>query len=259
MAAMADDDERYAKLIENLLARAVPFAATRESATVAQVERATALADLLADRPVSAVGVRADVVDAAGHRRPVYRSVLAYAYRAAGVAPPLADRWLASLPTADVAFTAADGAAAAAAVWAALAKGDAAVFQQLLDAQQPSGAFLKSTSSDNPETHWYHELVILHAAADFAIWTDDDAMEAAVVRATLFHLNETETDHATGQPWGLPAFVRVAGAEPLVGAALHAVEAHQPAGPSGLALFLLADTLYGLRHAPGTFVPAAKE
>ncbi len=27
---------------------------------------------------------------------------------------------------------------------------------------------------------------------------------------------------------------------------LHAVSAHQPAGPAGVALFLLADTLYGL-------------
>ena len=252
-----DGQHRFAQLIDAMVRQSSPFVPTRESATVAQVERSTVLADMLLGRPFSAVGVRAEVVDAAGHRRPAYRPVLAYAYRAAGVGT--ADAWVRSVPVAAVPFTAADGAAAAAAVWSALTAGATDVFQALLDQQQPSGAFLRATSADNPEVHWYHELVILHAAADFAAWTGDPAMAAAVVRATLFHLDETETDHATGQPWGLPAFVRVAGAEPLADAALHAVSAHQPGGASGLSLFLLADTLYGLRHAPAEFDPAGLE
>ena len=237
-------DPRYLLIVEDHVRRSAPCVATRETPTVVQVERATVLADAGLGRPVVPVPDRADVVDAAGHRRPVYRPVLAYAARAAGVGGPrLPDR-----PSAgDVRFAAAAGAAAAAAVWSALAQRTGATFRRLIDGQRPSGAFLSATSSDNPEVHWYHELVILHAAADRAIETGDADLWAAVGRATLFHLNETETDHATGQPWGLPAFVRVPGAGPLADAALHAVSAHQPGGAGGLTLFLLADTLYGAR------------
>ena len=133
------------------------------------------------------------------------------------------------------------------------------LFRRLVASQQPNGALLRTTTSDNPETHWYHELVVLHAAADYALWTGDRAVWTAIERATVFHLSETEPDHATGQPWGLPAFVRVAGAGPLADTLLHAVSAHQPAGPTGVALLLLADTLYGLRHAPAGLNLAASE
>ena len=113
-----------------------------------------------------------------------------------------------------------------------------------------TGRSCGTTASDNPETHWFHELVILHAAADFALEAGDPAVWAAVERAALFHLNETEPDHATGDPWGLPAFVRVPAASPLADVLLHAVSAHRPGGPSGVGLLLLADTLYGLRSRP---------
>jgi hypothetical protein len=302
--------DRYRRLIESLVADPPPFTATCETASAVQVERGAALADALAGRPVAHLpAVRPEVVDAAGHRRPVYRPLLVHAATLAGAAG--VEPWAASLSfDVDVPFTAAGGVAAAAAVWAALAMQVAGVdgpghdrglrpvlaareeqvpassdaprtgrrpvsrrwlaarpvddavaqlFQRLVACQQPNGALLRTTSSDNPETHWFHELVILHAAADYALWTGDPAVRAAVGRATLFHLNETEPDHATGQPWGLPAFIRVAGAGPLADALLHAVSAHQPAGPTGVALLLLADTLYGLRHAPLGFVPAVSE
>jgi hypothetical protein len=246
--------EQYPRLIASLVAGARPFAPTVETATAVQVERGTALAGTTAE-PLPPV--RATVIDASGHRRPHYRPLMAYACAVAdvgGVRP-----WLASLSVdADVEFGAANGAQAAAAAWGALAlavtgDGEPArrLFARLVTAQQASGALLRTTAADNPETHWYHELVILHAMADYAVRSSDAAAWRAVERATMFHLNETETDHATGQPWGLPAFVRVAGAEPLADGALHAVSAHQPRGASGVALLLLADTLYGLRNAPG--------
>jgi hypothetical protein len=262
----------YRPLIESLVAAGHGFSPTVESASAAQVERSVVLADAMAGRAGPEwPGVRPRVVDAADHCRPIYRAVLSYAYLAAGVvtgSPPPTEPELADP---DVPFTAAAGAEAAAVVWSALAlhagsiafgRSDwataaRAVFERLVTSQAPSGALLRATSSDNPETHWYHELVTLHAAADYAAWTGDPAVSAAVERAVRFHLAETEPDHATGQPWGLSAFVRVPGAEPLVDAALHAVSAHQASGPGGLTLFLLADTLYGLRHA--TPHPATRE
>src|SRR5437763_1252608 len=38
-------------------------------------------------------------------------------------------------------------------------------FGRLTRAQTESGAMLLAGPSDNPETHWYHELVLLHATA----------------------------------------------------------------------------------------------
>ncbi len=253
--------DRYRRLIAPLVADPPPFAATVEGPGVVQVERATVLADALAGRPVGPPAADdADVADAAGHRRPVYRPLLAYARLTAAVVrggPPHAvTMW----PDPAVAFTAANGGAASAAVWSALAmhlshvadarqtwpRMAAYVFTRLVEGQQANGSFLRTTPADNPETHWFHELVTLHAAADYAWLTGDPAVAAAVSRAAHYHLNETETDHATGQPWGLPAFVRDDAVSPVADAMLHAVSAHQPAGPTGVALFLLADTLYGL-------------
>ena len=205
--------DRYRTIIASLVADPPPFVATVESATAVQVERGTALADRLAGRTTGPLpAVVADVIDAAGHRRPVYRPLLVHACGAAGVE---VGPWLAILSTtADVPFTAAHGPAAAALVWSALACHDDGPFRRLVAGQQPSGALLRASSADNPETHWYHELVILHALADHGLRTADPAVWAAVGRACEFHLNETEPDHATGQPWGLPAFVRGAGRGP---------------------------------------------
>jgi hypothetical protein len=106
--------------------------------------------------------------------------------------------------------------------------------------------------SDNPETHAFHELVILHAAASYAVQTEDRALAAAIARATRFHLHETQPDHATHQPWGLFAFLwnpdtRSMGEGMLQAAAqspgLHA----EPSGASDVTLMLLADALYCLR------------
>ena len=238
----------YRKIIESLVIGGLPFVPTTETPSTVQVERGAVLAERFLGGPREPLPPPCEnVVDAAGHRRPVYRPLLIHALDRAGYD---VEPWTRGLLTfGDVPFTAAEGATAAATMWSALAMGYTSPFRQLVESQQPSGQFLRTAGSDNPETHWFHELVILHAAADFAIDSGDPSVWSAVERATMYHLNETEPDHATGQPWGLPAFVRVAGAGPLADAVLHAVSAHQPRGANGVALLLLTDTLYGLEHA----------
>jgi hypothetical protein len=129
-------------------------------------------------------------------------------------------------------------------VWTDLASD---TFGRLTRSQQPSGAFLAAAASDNPETHWYHELAILHAAASYAVQTEDRPLASAVARACAFHQNETQPDHATSQPWGIFAFIWNAATRPLADQLLHAAGAAQPAGIDGVALMLLADALYCLR------------
>jgi len=173
------------------------------------------------------------VLDRRGHRRMEYQGLLLYAMaQAIRLSPPAKEQedillgWGRRLTeTTALRFSetipASEGAAIAGQVWSALAlqaiglacdhqafcDRTAAVFGDLIQQQSPSGTFLKASSSDNPETHWYHELVILHAVNSFARLARHDSAAQAVRRAAEFHLNETQPDHATNQPWGMAAFL----------------------------------------------------
>jgi hypothetical protein len=233
-----------------------------------------------------------DVVDRLGHQRPVYRPLLVYSwlmtYRLQFETLPRMEfaRWdealrawcdvladsLSQFHLPGTGIPAASGALASSAAWSALAlrvAGSlfirdpwtdlaAGVMGQLSRAQQPSGAFLMASASDHPETRWYYELCILHAAASFAVQAEDRTVANAVARATTYHLNETQPDHATTQPWGLFAFIWNTQTHSLADQMLHSVELHPregeaPAEPrlssqlDPLSLILLADCLYSLR------------
>lgn len=221
------------------------------------------------------------VVDAHGHHRPVYRPLLVYACLGA-LRPwyellPRADfvRWdealrswcdlleaeLGSARVADSGSAAAGGGDVAEAAWSALALFVAGklfvrdawtdlasdTFGRLTRGQTPAGTFLTPGPSDNPETWWYHELVLLHAAASYAVQAEDRTVAAAVARAGDYHLRETQPDHATSQPWGLFAFVWNERTRPLADQLLHAAAVNRPGGADGVSLILLADALYCLR------------
>jgi hypothetical protein len=125
------------------------------------------------------------------------------------------------------------------------------VFGKLVRRQHESGAFLSADLSDNPETLWYHELVILHAAASHAVQMEDRALASAVAKATKFHLSQTQPDHATNQPWALFAFIWNPETRTLADALLHnqamLAGAQDASSPSPLTLMLLADALYCLK------------
>lgn len=226
------------------------------------------------------------VVDRAGHARPVYRPLLAYSWMQAfrlgyeliprsefGRWEEATRAWCDDLefrlgefawPASDL--PAARGDRIAEVCWIALTlhvagkvfirdawtdlAGD--VFGKLVRRQRDTGAFLTTTLSDNPETHWFHELVILHAAASYAAQAEDRALAAAVQRATLFHQNETQPDHATNQPWALFAFLWNPDTRPLADGMMNTLQIHGSGSGtdsqrSCLTLMLLADALYCLR------------
>jgi hypothetical protein len=115
-------------------------------------------------------------------------------------------------------------------------------FGKLARAQQPSGAFLLAGGSDNPETLWYHELVLLHAAGSYAVQSEDRPLAIAVARNAKYHLNETQPDHATSQPWGIFPMIWNASTRSLAEQTLHSMRVADGASP--LSLMLLADALY---------------
>lgn len=220
------------------------------------------------------------IIDRAGHRRPAYVGLLVYcwalAYRKMNERLPPADRarweeslraWcdllerqLASTPLPDGDIAADLGGVATAAAWRALALSVAGkllhrdawcdladdTFGRIARSQQPTGELLRASARDNPETHWFDELVILHALASYAVHTKDESAAAAVHRATAFHIRETQPDHATNEPWALLAFIWNPDTRSFADQILHTASTLHAQSPSGVASMLLADALYCL-------------
>ena len=237
--------------------------------------------DLLA--PMLSAGAdpeAADVVDRAGHARPAYRGLLCYAmFQAVRASDRVlldagavaAVRWLETL-AAEVTATAgglpaggipADrGGEVAGMCWAALAvhAGGELLHEErplvaagravraVVARQRPAGGYLVARGSDNPETLWFHELQVAHAVASYAMQAGDPVALDSAVRAARFHMNETQPDHATNQPWGLSAFLADAGTHVMADGQLHAANVQQPERVDGASLILLSDALYSVRR-----------
>jgi len=129
------------------------------------------------------------------------------------------------------------------------------VFGKIARRRQPSGRWLASALSDNPEVLWFHELAILHAAASYAVQSEDRALAAAIRQATAALAAEVQPDHATNEPWALFAFIWNPQTRPLADGMLHATQSVAGLstaggggrGGSGIVLMLLTDALYCLR------------
>ena len=310
----------YTQLIEKLLHPSIDVSPRAESGFAIQIERGTMLSYALASQNpphdlVERLILVAStdrlrelvVVDRLGHQRPVYRPLLIYSWlltfqmRYEQLPRETFGRWDEALRSwcdlLESGIGSIEGTSApqtAETAWAALALQVAGhifirdawtdlaadTFGRLSRLQQPSGAFLAVSASQNPETHWYNDLAILHAAASYAVQSEDRIVARAVERATTFHLAETQPDHATTQPWGLFAFIWNESTRPLADHLLHtvALSASSPsssASPSpgtplppspgtpregwgegdstvrhsldAVSLILLADSLYSLR------------
>jgi hypothetical protein len=224
------------------------------------------------------------IVDRSSHHRPAYRALLVYswlqAFRMAYETLPRSEfgRWEEGLrPWCDLlesdlgeiswpedGMPAGRGASATEAVWIALALSVAGkiyvrdawidlasdTFGKLVRSQQsrdPAGPFLHRGPDDSPDSHWYHELVILHAAASYAVQSEDRTVAAAVQRSTSFHFAETQPDHATNLPWAVFPFIWNSSTRSLADTILHASQLSDTRNENLLSLMLLADALYCLR------------
>lgn len=220
------------------------------------------------------------VVDRQGHRRQAYQGLLWYATfqavrssdrvlldsdaeSAVGLMDHLrteVETAIASLKPGDL--PAGDGDTVAGLIWKSLAlyaggellhddrflRTSIGAARLIASRQQASGAYLLPSRSDNPETLWFHELQIVHAVASLGMQAADAGLVASARRAAEFHLNETQPDHATNQPWGLPAFLIHADTHVMADALLHAANVEQPRQLSGVSLILIADALYSCRR-----------
>jgi hypothetical protein len=241
------DLDRYAQLIHSMIPAKSAFQSVAEGPSQIQVERGLYLpvVEFQGDRAVQ-------IVDAGGHARPAYRPLLIYSWlltaekageiqaSSVSLAP-----WITKLDDGILSamVRAAGGTLFKNEKWTANARRR---FEQLVDHQQSSGAFFAADSKANPETRWYDELIALHAIASYSVWTNDQRAAKAARQSAMFHLNETQPDHASAQPWGLLAFAQYA--PPMADQLLHALTMQYPAGVTGVPLLLLTDALYGLRQ-----------
>jgi hypothetical protein len=117
------------------------------------------------------------------------------------------------------------------------------VFGRLSRAQQDEGRWRAASSSMHPEIAWYDELATLHAAASYAVQSEDRTVGRAVARSANFIQAQIEPDHATKEPWALFAFIWNEPTRPLADQVLHAVQMRRE-NLDGASLILLSDALY---------------
>jgi hypothetical protein len=119
-------------------------------------------------------------------------------------------------------------------------------FEHLADHQQPTGAFLPTDLTMNLESRWYQELTTLSAISSYAVRVPSQKMISAIRASAEYHLQETQPDHATSEPWGLLAFIQYAPS--LADQILHATQMQYCNGITPIPLLLLQDVLYGLHR-----------
>lgn len=123
-------------------------------------------------------------------------------------------------------------------------------FMNFISLQQDDGAFLEASPADGIETRGYHELIILHAIANFAVVSRDPKVETAIKRSTNFIAAEIQPDHSTFEPWALFAFISNPATQILADQMLNTSAIHLQQNPrDAMTLMLLADALYSLRLA----------
>jgi hypothetical protein len=274
---MTPDDraarQRYASLIAGCLPPRPEFQPVSETPGAVQVERGMMLPMALCECPdvgrilqvadplTAPAAARLRVIDARGHERAPYAGLLLYAWRVTfgrierQLSTEQRGRWIQAFTAwADRPEGSEDIGGRA---WWSLATNGAwssppresNTLERLIADQQPSGAFLPPDRSRNPEMTWYQELVTLHALGAYAVREFDfEDAEHATLRAAEFHLDETQPDHATSEPWGLLAFILKPATRSLAEQMLHTVRVLYPDGATGVAAILLADVLGCLRE-----------
>jgi hypothetical protein len=112
-----------------------------------------------------------------------------------------------------------------------------AVVQAIVRRGGEHGSLHPQLDDDSPDGWVYRELSGLHALASLALLRRNAGWSRRVEEIAHFHLEHTQPDHTTSQPWGLFAFLWPARTRSFAEQQLHDVAAH---GGGPLAALLLA-------------------
>jgi hypothetical protein len=218
------------------------WAPSHTRASDAVVQPAHALVQLALNLPLTFP----DQIDLNPRRvRPIYPALTAYALARSSPSPDIRS----ALEQHALAQTSSAGFSIQSLLYAltlVLMGRDRPEFDHLLSNQKPTGHFLDASPYDSPDLHWYDELVTLHALASYHAMYPSPALAEAIHKAALYHLAETQPDHATTQPWALHAFAAHPETRPLADLLLHGTMAQNAGHLDGVARVLIADAVIAL-------------
>jgi hypothetical protein len=114
----------------------------------------------------------------------------------------------------------------------------------------PGGSLHPLEASQALDAWTYDELAGLHALANLAMLARNSGWARRVEEVARYHLENTQPDNTTNQPWGVLAFAWSAGTRSFAEQQLHDATAHGALTGlgRGLAGMLLADAAAGLRE-----------
>ncbi len=134
-------------------------------------------------------------------------------------------------------------------LWWAMLAGDDDRVDACLSHPDSAGALHEMGPDESLDAWTYQELVGLHALHRLARRSGRDDWHERLRMATHYHLENTQPDNATTQPWGLPAFASFADTQCFAEQQLHDAMTQGDACVSGL---LLADAAVVMRRVRGT-------
>lgn len=187
--------------------------------------------------------------DRLGHSRPPYYPLVVHLHLAAGLIDADAARPMVAKMTGegDIALR----------LWRGLCRletGDPDARSEVdavVDAPGPSGELEPfDPQRDLLDAWWYRELVGLHALMNLAVLTGASGWLQRVDAIAAYHLENTQPDHTTAQPWGVAAFARRPASTIFAEQQMHDAQSqwmfHGP-GSAILPALLLADAARALR------------
>ena len=122
---------------------------------------------------------------------------------------------------------------------------------QLLEQFQSDGPLHPRDANDQLDAWTYRELAAAHALSHLARPAGESALQQRVVDVARYHLQCTQPDYTTYEPWGMPAFAQVPDTLIFVDQQLHDVSTNVHLSGDASALvpaLLLADTACAMRQ-----------
>lgn len=131
---------------------------------------------------------------------------------------------------------------------------------QLIAQPGPDGALHRQDPDESLDAWTYRELVGLHALFDLSVIAGRQSWRARCEGVVKHHLENSQPDNTTSQPWGLPAFASCKDAKSFADQQLHDARAQghgqvlarpDARGPGLVACLLLADAIHILTKLSG--------
>jgi hypothetical protein len=115
--------------------------------------------------------------------------------------------------------------------------------------QTPDGTLHPPGPDDSLDAVTYNDLIALHAAYNAVLLTHDFDLFPPIQKLADFHIQRTQPDHITTEPWALAAFAALDQTNTFAGQQIHDATTRLTSGVNPVVLGLLADALLSQEDA----------